>query len=322
MPSLRSHIIIAEEILNSLESKELQSLIREELPLYYLGAIFPDIFYYNLRGELLALGDLLHDSQRPNSEKTIKRMFEEITTLPCCDKEKSVFVFGLLTHIAAEQIFHPAVYYFTGNADDPNPKEKTLSVAAHRHFEMLLDLCLMKIMNKKLKDLDLAKLFKSPRQKRDRIFRFFAANLAGASGTAEEKVFKTINKAYAVLLVLNRLFCNGFCYYLMKAFNVLSRRRLDPYFRLFYPPRIITWHAIFDSYFSYKNPITGQEAVTSMWQLKEEARAFGASVLNKAYEYIFRREEAVVFYGTIYKYLSVGEMKYFYKIRFHEKMEM
>jgi hypothetical protein len=59
-----------------------------------------------------------------------------------------------------------------------------------------------------------------------------------------------------------------------------------------------------------------------MWQLKEEARTFGASVLNKAYEYIFRREEAVVFYGTIYKYLSVGEMKYFYKIRFHEKMEM
>jgi hypothetical protein len=49
---------------------------------------------------------------------------------------------GMLTHIAADSIFHPLVYHETGNYHDPDSALRTRAVQQHRRFETALDVYL------------------------------------------------------------------------------------------------------------------------------------------------------------------------------------
>ena len=140
MPNLRSHILLAEQIYKRIESAQLREILEKQSALYCLGAVVPDIFLYNiLWWELPHLDDILHDYPKPRSVAMIRHMLNELKASSPLDPEKTAFILGLMTHILAENIFHPAIFYFSGNYYDHDHNERHLAVSSHRHLETLLD---------------------------------------------------------------------------------------------------------------------------------------------------------------------------------------
>jgi len=319
MPNLISHIIYAEDILQNLHNKELNDIINQERALYYLGSVFPDIFYYYFLGvpHLSHLDGVLHDYPKPRTCEIIKKMVEELKDLPWPDRAKISFAMGFITHIAAENILHPVVFYFTGNYYDTDSRERLLTLASHRQFEKYLDLYLMRASSKKLSEFNLGKIIGIPRAKRRRVFDFFSAIIASISGNSPENISAAIKRAYPTLLFLNYLFSNRLFYRLMSFLNLFNNPIVNPYFQLFYPHQPQTpLPEIFNTPFIYRNPITGEERKTSMPQLRDEVGQIGGSALNDAYSFISGRGDEKPLLTTLNKLIHSGKLKYFSPSRF------
>lgn len=315
MPNLRSHILLAEEIYNNIQDPELKSLIRSHFPYYYLGSIAPDIFYYNLflPVKLPQLGDLLHDFPSPHTRSIIKQMLDRLKGSPRPDKGSAAFCLGFITHIVVENIFHPMVYYFTGNYNDQDPHSRRQNIASHRQLETYLDLFMLRHFHRKVEDIDLGKvIFISP-FKRKKVFSFYASALAGISGESAGKIWAGLNFAYPSLLFLNSLFSRKGAYYFLKLLNLLNHERISPYLQMFYPPGDSPLPILFTAPFTYLHPVTGTEVKTSMQKLNDEAVAAGADILTDACRY-FHDKGDDSFLGKIK--IMDGEMRYFSSIQF------
>lgn len=127
MPRESSHIYLANKLLH-----KLPELDRE---IFLIGSVIHDSPYFLKSGE--ALGYKLHGA---DGEDTIKPIVEIARRSGSFDGLS--LACGMLSHVALDQIFHPAVYYFTGNYLATDPKQRKRAQSAHRRFEVKLDLSL------------------------------------------------------------------------------------------------------------------------------------------------------------------------------------
>jgi hypothetical protein len=111
---------------------------------FLLGAVAYDGPYYIPKDERMAkLGDQLHGKGVADVYAPIKRAVAGVASNPKKPSPAIAFAAGGLTHLAADTIFHPAVFYFTGFASHPNSTVSGSYMFKHRGFEAALDQCLM-----------------------------------------------------------------------------------------------------------------------------------------------------------------------------------
>ena len=111
-----------------------------------LGAILHDVPYYYKRGkhQFHSVGDNLHGY---NGANTREHFISLVELLVAKKKNQDIelknklwaVLLGMLSHHATDIVFHPVVYYYTGNYYDKDPIEMRAARFAHRLFETYLD---------------------------------------------------------------------------------------------------------------------------------------------------------------------------------------
>ena len=286
MPKERSHLLIAGEILGQLKNEPLQQLINRHAAAYYLGAIVPDLKNYDLfgRAEFSHVADFIHDLVETKNSGLIFQMLSELKQKANFSEEIMVFILGYITHAVSDAVFHPLIFYFTGNLYDPDPRERARSLASHFYFETILDLALFRSAGKKLADFSPAKLCQTTPAHRHGIFRYFARILAEVCGEDQEKLYRAMNRSFPLFLRLSSWFPRPLFYYLARLVNLVSLGRLRKYIGAFHPPRAKFLNPLFSEAIEFKHPITGENIITSVQNLNDKAIQVGASCLNTAYE--------------------------------------
>lgn len=109
----------------------------------YLGAMAHDAPYYLHFGgsDFESVAEMLHGS---NGEDTFKPL-TRFAKLAARERDARIrellwaTFLGLVSHYATDIVFHPAVYYFTGNYYEPDRSKRQQARARHREFEVFLD---------------------------------------------------------------------------------------------------------------------------------------------------------------------------------------
>lgn len=135
--------------LESAGANPLAEACRRYPELMCLGSVAHDAPYYYRMGEdpFEAIADVLHakdaqdslDPMRALVHATLGQTAEQSGPSAAMRQAAAAFLFGMLSHIAADTQFHPLVFYVTGNYHDPHPLERALAQGRHRLFETYLD---------------------------------------------------------------------------------------------------------------------------------------------------------------------------------------
>ena len=143
MPKEITHWHIARKALQRGIPVEVGKIIASNPALYYIGAIAHDIPFYDLskpsEASIERMANQLHGV---NGENTLVPLIEIMeTALSQNHKQASLaFLLGMLTHFIADSMFHPMVYYMSGNYYANDLEEQSKAIFRHRLLETAIDL--------------------------------------------------------------------------------------------------------------------------------------------------------------------------------------
>jgi Zinc dependent phospholipase C len=145
MPKELTHWMIARQAARRLDATSRTSQAVRSCPeAFYLGAIAPDGPYYVPNdASVVDIATRLHGQGTDDAYAAVKRA---IATAPVPGPSPSTIAFaaGVLCHMAADTVFHPAVFYFTGFAAHPSAAVNDAYLFRHRAFETALDVHLLR----------------------------------------------------------------------------------------------------------------------------------------------------------------------------------
>lgn len=127
MPRESSHLYLGRRVL-----EKFPELDRS---LFLIGSVIHDSPYFIKSGQ--SLGLKFHGADGEDTFEPIREILHRSDSIAGLS-----LACGMLGHVALDQIFHPAVYYFTGDYLAPDPAIRKRAQTAHRRFEVKLDLSL------------------------------------------------------------------------------------------------------------------------------------------------------------------------------------
>jgi|GEM_PF-6952839 len=144
MPAKFTHIYIADQIFDYITENKLFKNNKINKKLLYLGAISHDLPYFHQSGksDFSRIGKSLHGDNLNDPSIFLKKYKEKLTT----DNQFS-FLIGLITHYITDQVFHPVIYYQTGNYYDKDLLKREIAREKHRKLESLLDVFTINYFN-------------------------------------------------------------------------------------------------------------------------------------------------------------------------------
>lgn len=131
MPREAMHWYIAQQALEA--STSMPFVIDRNA--YFLGAMAPDAGYFYLEGRGdTTFPERLHGKDGEDTWEPVRIGCTRIKN----DRQKS-FLLGYMSHVITDAIFHPAIYYITGNYYDADATRRYAAVKNHRLLETKLD---------------------------------------------------------------------------------------------------------------------------------------------------------------------------------------
>ena len=134
MPRELTHWLIAGEAADRLPVGRLSDAIRAHRDVYLLGAVAPDSPFYALIGRqhdvLQRVASAVHGA---DGRDTLGWVPDSATAVGWA------FIAGVCTHIAADAVFHPFVYYFSGSWKAEDPRVRYRATIRHVRLETAID---------------------------------------------------------------------------------------------------------------------------------------------------------------------------------------
>ncbi len=146
MPKEVTHWLIAEAVSKKLEGTFLEEPLRLNKNLLHIGAIIHDAPYYYLKGDFDSrFGSLptrLHGTV-DDAVELVETLLRYLMTQPEKERVKlTAFLVGLVTHLFADALMHPLIFYLTGPYDSPDVRIRSAARQDHRMLESLVDMYL------------------------------------------------------------------------------------------------------------------------------------------------------------------------------------
>lgn len=159
MPAFLTHCIFAEEVLHRLENKikiqnnRLKPQILKRMPLFYLGAQGPDLFFFykaqswikHKNDYVEKLGLYMHDN---NTQKFFTESLNYVICSFDTDSKKILrkkiffdlltYYLGYICHFSLDSTTHPFIHYHAGVDTDKNKKTHKYH-NYHKLFESIID---------------------------------------------------------------------------------------------------------------------------------------------------------------------------------------
>lgn len=137
MPKENTHLYFAHQVVEILPDERMADLIRQEMGVFYFGSVIPDTFYYAKEREVMKISEFLHGK---DGNLTNEFIFDLLKKAKETQSEKDlVFALGFITHCVLDMVFHPVIYYLSGNYYDADSEKADEAIYLHRHLETELD---------------------------------------------------------------------------------------------------------------------------------------------------------------------------------------
>ena len=239
-----------------------------------LGALLHDVPYYFRMGNdpIEGVADWFHGKHGEDTLAPMRTIASAILELPLAERGLLwPFFLGMLSHIAADVIFHPAVFYFTGNYHDRDPIERRRAQGRHRLFEVYLDAWgRVLYTNRPLRISGLIRRLRSaglPKYCALLEAHFVPEKLFGEENrTGVNRWYRGVH----TLGTFQAVFLSSIAGAIVRAINVVSRDRFFPEDALFSFGRF-GYRSYFEAPLHYKLPMTGEPQQRSGPELLEDA---------------------------------------------------
>jgi hypothetical protein len=246
---------------------------------FLLGAVAHDgPFYLPKDRRMSSLAARLHGKGDDDAYAPVKRAIAEIPTGTRTASAAIAFAAGALCHMAADTVFHPAVFYFTGFAAHPDLATSGAYLYRHREFESAMDLHYLSEHGAGLE----RKLFALWRRAAARpdakdllvaAARFYAVDGKPIAEAEAGRVFEQAGRT-------QRLFFSPAAGWLARLLGLPNKGRNGDATPLFYR-RGSVWDSYFTSPRSFRDPISGAAGTFDARELFARAVEQAVSLLRR-----------------------------------------
>lgn len=232
-----------------------------------LGALAPDApyFYRAGRSALEEIGERIHGGKGEDTWQVPRALLEHVDfagpSAPTRDLSIA-FLAGFISHCVVDAVFHPMVYYFSGDYYDPIPAKRRAARAAHRLIEVYLDAHWRVRFGGELFSLAACVAELTRTQALEAIVEAMAA--ATGSSAAEWR------GAFLDLARLQRMFLSPVLGAVVRLSRLFAPGHLSDIDALFAFGRGGA-HAPLDGVLTYKNPVTGEVRQRLLADIRVEA---------------------------------------------------
>ncbi|MEZ4753184.1 MAG: zinc dependent phospholipase C family protein [Bdellovibrionota bacterium] len=258
------------EILNSVSasaelSSEIRTCLTEHAASAALGAVAHDALYYYRAGTNKACENAASYLHGAFGDDPLKILLEIYRINAASNPAVSAFIFGMATHYAVDSVFHPLIYFLTGDYYADDDKERALARTSHRRFETQLDSWWMD--NYSAPKHKISKLLAKTHNQTAEIFNTLEQYLSNTNYPISAETWASSFKHFSLISKLTDSFFLGMilnlavklnCNSLMpaEAISKYNRKKALPYF---------------DQEFKYKTPVSGQTATSNLAELRDKA---------------------------------------------------
>jgi hypothetical protein len=252
MPKENTHTYFAEKVLSKIQKEDpiLAGQIQERQKFYLLGSYSPDVFFYSKNPENKKISDFIHGHEGEKTNITPIKLAEKIKQER--NPRDEIFLYGFLTHMAMDIVFHPIIFYLTGNPYSENKEQNPKNFHRHRQLETALDRKLhsqFKLLDPQSVDIPSLK---------------FASLLENKFNVSQKEILETYQKHYSN----NLLFRRKYLYYLILFLNKINILKISDLLGLFYPN---AKKIQFPEKIKYKDLFNGKTKETTLKKLFKEA---------------------------------------------------
>lgn len=233
------------------------------------GAVFPDILFYLPAPETSRYRRLAHSLHGTDGQDTydlIRQITTSVQNSPY-RQQLLAFLLGVATHIQADAVFHPMIYYLTGNSHDAEPSRRSEAIQQHRLFESLMDIYFCG-GSEYVKEYTVKAILKNLEIPLPQIM---GLSLQGSSRNETLLNISILAKALKILKILQGCYSRRTLARLLYAIKPFLSGNAREIVALFYAPQIDRMRSRVSGTLYYKNPITGDAKNTSLDELLEEA---------------------------------------------------
>ncbi len=270
MPKLPTHWIFAEDVLRRMPAGWAVRRAVDRYPnLYRYGAVAPDTPFYLVWGPGSRFLNRHAEDFHETGGGLERFVASTLGRRTAAAEQRMALAAGILTHAAADAVFHPMIYYFSGSGTDE-------AECRHHRLESFIDLYFSRnflrpevsLLEPILQGLEvdsgtlldwLADLFELDRRRHRPYLRL----ALGCNG------------------LFLRLFRNRGARLLAGRLAPVSRPGLKAYLVHFYPRRLPPWERLFPAPMAYHNPATGLPYQPGIAELGKTAVDTAFDVLEK-----------------------------------------
>ena len=226
------------------------------------GALAPDAPYYHRFGGSTyeSIAEAIHGSGGEDTYDVPR------TILSRSDAAAEVaFAFGFLSHCVVDAVFHPMIYFFTGNYYHEDPGERLHARRRHRALEVYIDrYWKTHFCSQAANAFSLARVYREVSPQLGRITQALGSAIPASTALIWQESFRDYYRS-------TRLCTNWGSGLLLTLFNRLVDRRFQAEQALlsFGRHRVPDW---LEQNLQYKNPATGSDVQQSLADLRQQAR--------------------------------------------------
>jgi hypothetical protein len=156
MPGIITHNKILFETISYLKKEKHRSIYSKSIEVLFqtesflkaglFGAIGPNIFSYIpfIKKNYINGSEISYELHSTKTEKMLKSMLNMLLSYKDQNNEwasnQRAYLYGLISHLISDSIFHPFIYYWSGFTKEKNKKELSSSREQHILFENNMDI--------------------------------------------------------------------------------------------------------------------------------------------------------------------------------------
>jgi len=289
MPKELTHFKIAERTATRLGDTRFSAALSRCPQGLLLGSILPDVAFYGVLPKcrpIRSLGNTIHGSDSNDTLALVRAQAHHAQAM--ADKElPSALLVGLISHILADAVFHPMVWYFTG---DYHASDKALASKAqqrHRAFESLMDMALCPEM--------IGQKRYSMREHLRQCPDLFATGiptraLATMTGTASQQMTDSLRTAWKTFAIMQQASAIRPLSTALFALLPILPDSIREIATLFYAPQLMRQSSIVTGQLSFLHPKTGKKNCMTAEEMMNEAADRASSLCRRLESAIFDGE--------------------------------
>ena len=285
MPKEITHWLVSIKTAEALRGTQLGDAALRNQNVLKLGAIFPDILFYlpdnPKNSRYLDVAHALHGNNGEDTYEQIRQVIE-VMKRSLYRQELLSFLLGVITHIQTDIVFHPMIYYLTGNYHDAETSKRSKAIEQHRRFECLTDIYYCG-GSRNVKGYSVKSILKNleiPLSQILELSRELNSQKLSNMNAAMTKALKNLE-------ILQGLYKNRAIAGIIYTIKPYLSGPVKEIAALFYSPQLDSFIPRVSGTLYYKNPITGEIKNAGLAGLLEEAVEKSSILAGKIEEAIY-----------------------------------